>query len=48
MRMLVERTLGPDGSSPFAGASTGFNNKATNQDACQRAVIHLLYTANPA
>jgi LPXTG-motif cell wall-anchored protein len=46
-RMLVERTLGPGGSSPFTGASIGFRNKSTNQDACQRAVIHLLYTANP-
>ncbi|WP_254896772.1 hypothetical protein [Amycolatopsis sp. Hca4] len=46
-RMLVERTLGPGGSTPFTGASIGLKNKPTNQDACQLAVIHLLYTANP-
>jgi LPXTG-motif cell wall-anchored protein len=46
-RMPVGRTLSPGGSSPFTGASIGFRNKTTNQDACQRAVIYLLYTANP-
>lgn len=46
-RMLVERHLGPGASTPFTGASIGFRNKPTNQDACQRAIIHLLYTANP-
>ncbi len=47
VRMSVERTLGPGGSTEFSGASIGFGNKATNQDACQNATIHLLYTANP-
>jgi LPXTG-motif cell wall-anchored protein len=46
-RMRVEQPLGPGGSTPFTGASIGFRNKPTNQDACQHAVIHLLYTANP-
>ncbi len=46
-RMLVGRTITPGGSVPFAGAAIGLRNKITNQDACQRAVIHLLYTANP-
>jgi len=46
-RMLVERTLSPGGSAPFAGAAIGLRNKTTNQDACQHATIHLLYTANP-
>lgn len=47
-RMSVEQPVGPGGSTSFAGASIGLGNKPTNQDACQRAVIHLLYTANPA
>ncbi len=46
-RMLVERTLDPGGSAPFTGAAIGFSDKAVNQDACQHAVIHLLYTADP-
>lgn len=46
-RMRVEKTLTPGGSTPFTGATLGFANKPSNQDACQRAVIHLLYTANP-
>jgi LPXTG-motif cell wall-anchored protein len=46
--MAVDRTLGPDGgSAAFSGASIGFANKPVNQDACQRATVHLLYTANP-
>jgi hypothetical protein len=45
--MPVDRLLGPEGSAPFAGASIGFTNTSTNQDACQGAVVHLLYTANP-
>ncbi len=44
-RMPVGRTLDADGgATPFAGASIGFNNKSTNQDACQRATVHLTYT----
>jgi hypothetical protein len=46
-RMPVGRTLDPGGSTPFAGASIGFNDKSTNQDACKGATIQLLYTANP-
>jgi Flp pilus assembly protein TadG len=46
-RMRVERTLEPGASTPFAGASIGFSNKTTNQDACKGAAIQLLYTANP-
>lgn len=46
--MAVERTLGPDGgSAAFSGASIGFADKPINQDACQRATVHLRYTANP-
>ena len=46
-RMPVGRTLDPGGSIPFAGASIGFNDKSTNQDACKGATIQLGYTANP-
>ncbi|PJJ62058.1 hypothetical protein [Compostimonas suwonensis] len=46
-RMPVDRTLGPGASASFAGASIGFSDSAVDQDACQRATIHLLYTANP-
>lgn len=47
--MAVGRTLGPDGgAATFSGASIGFANEATNQDACRRATVHLRYTANPA
>ncbi|WP_369374127.1 LPXTG cell wall anchor domain-containing protein [Promicromonospora sp. Populi] len=46
--MAVGRTLRPDGgATPFSGASIGFANKAVNQDACQRATVHLRYTVNP-
>jgi len=46
--MPVDRTLGPDGgSASFSGASIGFADKPVNQDACQRATVHLRYTANP-
>ena len=46
-RMPVGRTLQPGGTTPFAGAAIAFSNKSSNQDACKRATIHLLYTANP-
>ena len=46
-RMPVNRTLGPGGSTTFAGASIGFSNKPVNQDACKRATIHLRYTTVP-
>ncbi len=46
-RMPVGQTLEPGGSAPFAGASIGFSNKTTNQDACQGATIHLRYTVVP-
>ncbi len=43
-RMSVGRTLGPwGGSSTFSGASIGFANKSSNQDACQGATVQLGY-----
>jgi len=47
-RMPVEQALGPEGSTRFTGATIGFVNKSSNQDACKGAVIHLRYTANPS
>jgi hypothetical protein len=43
--MPVGRTLAAGESVDFAGARLGFNNKATNQDACEGAVIDLLYVS---
>ena len=42
--MTVDRTVAPGRSTAFAGASIGFSNKSTLQDACQNATVHLLYT----
>lgn len=44
VRMPVGRALAPDGgSTDFEGAAIGFNNKSTNQDACQGATVELRY-----
>lgn len=43
-RMTVDRMLAAGRSIPFAGASIGFSNKSTLQDACQNATVHLLYS----
>jgi hypothetical protein len=43
-RMPVDRTLAAGRSTAFGGASIGFSDKPAVQDACQRAVVHLLYT----
>jgi hypothetical protein len=32
------------GTQAFSGATLGFNNKTTNQDACQGATVNLTYT----
>lgn len=44
--MPVGRTLRPGESANFTGARIGFYDKAVNQDACQRAVIHLRYVSS--
>jgi hypothetical protein len=41
--MPVGRILAAGQSVVFAGAWIGFNNKATNQDACKGAIVHLRY-----
>ncbi len=44
-RMPVGRTVAANGgSTAFSGASIGFNNTSTNQDACQGATVNLLYS----
>jgi hypothetical protein len=41
--MPVDRMLGHGDFADFAGASIGFNDKSTNQNACQGAVVGLRY-----
>lgn len=41
--MPVGRTLKPGESVAFSGASIGFNDKLTNQDACRGARVNLRY-----
>lgn len=38
--------LAPSASTTFSGASLGFNDKATNQDACKGATVTLGYVAS--
>lgn len=45
-QMPVNHTLGIGQSTTFAGATIGFSNKPTSQDACQNATVHLHYTAH--
>jgi hypothetical protein len=46
-RMRVQKLLAPSGgSAAFGGARIGFTDKSTNQDACQRASVNLLYTVD--
>jgi hypothetical protein len=42
-RMAVAAILLPGAAVEFRGASVGFSNGATNQDACKRAIVHLAY-----
>lgn len=45
-RMYVGQTLEANGGSAvFDGATIGFNNKTSRQDACQGATVELRYTA---
>lgn len=45
-RMPVGRLLPPGASTPFSGASIGFNNKSTNQNTCKKARINLRYDSS--
>jgi LPXTG-motif cell wall-anchored protein len=45
-RMTVDHVLAATRSVSFAGASIGFGDKPVVQDACQNAVVHLLYIVN--
>ncbi|NOJ59856.1 hypothetical protein [Arthrobacter sp. 260] len=42
--MAVGSMLHPGDSASFAGASLGFNDKPSNQDACEGATVHLRYS----
>ncbi|RFA07880.1 hypothetical protein B7R54_00615 [Subtercola boreus] len=44
--MPVGRTLAPEEAAGFSGASIGFSEKGTNQDACKSATLHLLYVSS--
>lgn len=44
--MPVGQALAGGASTTFSGASIGFLDKSTNQDACQGATFTLLYTAS--
>ena len=44
-RMPVGLPLAAGGSAAFSGASIGFRDKVSNQDACKGATVALLYTS---
>lgn len=46
--MPIGRAVGPGDSSEFTGASIGFNDKSSNQDTFQGAVIGLTYASSLA
>lgn len=43
--LTTDQSLADGGTFDFSGVGIAFNNKATNQDACQGAVVHLSYAA---
>ncbi|MDF2444095.1 MAG: hypothetical protein JWR01_2298 [Subtercola sp.] len=44
--MPVGRTLAPEEAAGFGGASIGFSDKGTNQDACKNATLQLRYVSS--
>jgi hypothetical protein len=44
-QMPVNETVLPDASLNIGGATIGFDDRATNQDACKGATVHLSYDA---
>ena len=44
-RMPINQALGPFASVDFSGASIGFEDAATNQDACKSATVNLLFVS---
>jgi len=46
-RMAVGITLAPGGSTVFGGASIGFRDGPTNQNACKGSTVQLAYTTVP-
>jgi hypothetical protein len=44
--MPIGETVAAGQSVEFGGASIGFSDRATNQDACKGATVHLRYDAN--
>jgi hypothetical protein len=43
--MSLDATLKPNRAATFTGATIGFHNKLSNQDACKSATITLHYTS---
>jgi hypothetical protein len=44
--MILRRTLHPSESATFGGAAIGFLSTASNQDACQGALVRLRFTSS--
>ena len=44
--MAVNTDLTPGQTVSFTGATLGFHNKASNQDACKGATVNLAYSTN--
>jgi hypothetical protein len=42
-QMAVNQSVPPHGSVQFTGATLGFNDRSTNQDACKGATVRLTY-----
>jgi hypothetical protein len=42
-QMPVDQSVPPQGSVQFTGATIGFNDRSTNQDACKGATVRLIY-----
>lgn len=45
-QMTVAKDLTAGQSATFTGATLGFNDKTTNQDACKGATVNLAYSTN--
>ena len=44
--MSVGSDVAAGASASFTGATLGFNDKLTNQDACKGATVNLAYVSN--
>ena len=44
--MTVGSDIAAGATAPFTGATLGFNDKVTNQDACKGATVNLSYLSS--